>query len=55
MHIATLAPGAVPIKCKLYAVLMNKSFLVLFSKKNKKKRFFLKKEAKTLVITYLTQ
>ncbi len=28
---------------------MNKSFLVLFSKKNKKKCFFLKKEAKTFV------
>ena len=28
---------------------MNKSFLVLFSKKNKKKHFFLKKEAKTFV------
>jgi len=28
---------------------MNKSFLVLFSKKNRRKHFFLKKEAKTFV------
>jgi len=28
---------------------MNRSFLVLFSKKNRRQRFFLKKEAKTFV------
>ncbi len=34
---------------------INKSFLVLFSKKNKKKRFFLKKEAKTLGLSQIRQ